>query len=63
MPKTHVRMLPPEEQKKWLKQRGWANDGGPMFEDPNSRTKYCFPLALKRAIDETKLEQDFYLHP
>jgi len=59
---NHVDFLKPEEQKKWLKQRGWITDGA-SWRDPDLGISFGFAAALDRAKKACRLPADFELRP
>lgn len=66
MEKLHVNNLTPDQQKKWLYQRGWREverNKQTFWRDPDNSVQYIFSMALKRAIDACKLPGDFLLLP
>lgn len=62
MASTHVDFITEDEQKKWLKQRGWQPEG-PAWRDPETGMSFMFSMALERAKKACRLPYDFELHP
>jgi hypothetical protein len=58
----HVDFMTEEEQKKWLKQRGWLEEG-PSWRDPETGQPLGLYMALERAKKACRLPYDFELHP
>lgn len=62
----HVNTYSPEDQRKWLYQRGWRrNDRGnvEMWRHPEQGVSYVFAMAMKHAKDDCRLPADFELIP
>lgn len=62
MANKNVDFLSQEDQKKWLKQRGWVQEGL-VWLDPDTRIKYGFVTALAKAKDGCRVPGDYELHP
>lgn len=61
-PNRHINFLNEEDQRKWLVQRGWEPDGV-MYRDPDTGTRYSFPVALRMAKESCRIPADFELNP
>lgn len=58
----NVKFLSEADQKKWLTQRNWIQDGQ-MWRDPETSIRYVFVAALKKAIDDCRVPADYELKP
>jgi hypothetical protein len=63
MANKHVDFLKPDDQKKWLQQRGWTEDGLLMWRDPDTGIRYGFPTALAKAKAGCRVPADYELRP
>lgn len=59
----HVKFLSKEDQEKWLKQRGWIQEGPVMWEQPSSGLRYGFAMAMQKALEQCSLPADSTLMP
>jgi hypothetical protein len=55
--------MPVEKQIEWLKQRGWEPhpETPNVFIDPNTRVSFYLTVALKRALDDCRVDSDTQL--
>lgn len=61
-----VMQLEPDDQKKWLKQRGWAlgfRDKVELWRHPETGVRYVFGQAIKMALQDCRLPADYELKP
>ena len=63
----HVNTYSPEDQRKWLYQRGWRRsdraNGVEMWRHPEQGVSYVFTMAMKLAKEDCRLPADYELIP